>query len=82
MMMDQFECAFVTGFRDKTKNTCVTFREKGQVNPIVFFIIIWLGRGRVGLRVALLDYFITKNTDSHPYALLNSFIFCPPVVFI
>ena len=51
--------------------------KKGRVNPIVFIIIIWLGRGRVGLRVTLLDYFITKNTDSHPYVLLNSFIFCP-----
>jgi hypothetical protein len=45
-----------------------------------------LGRGRGGLRVTLLDYFIPKktpkNTDNHPPVLLGSFKFCVPVVFV
>ena len=38
------------------------------------------------IRVTLLDLFITqkntKNTDSHPAVLLNSFKCCAPVVFV
>jgi hypothetical protein len=59
-----------------------------QMTAFVFFIFRSAGEGEgwfEGDSILLIHYKKnkrTKNTDSHPAVLLNSFKFCAPVVFV
>jgi hypothetical protein len=51
---------------------------------LFYFQVGWGGAGwfEGDYLINSLQKKIPKNTDSHPAELLNSFIFCAPVVFV